>query len=1731
MVSGEGDTPPGGTHRSSGLIPALAFVAVIIVALVVFVVLRQMLPATSAAATGTPAVQSTPSSDRATVGRGEFETPPPPATAAPSPSQPVASPTSIILPISTPAPATATPVVRTTTIATAAAVAPTRTAAPSQPAPAASPSPVAAAAVAPVYAPAALGIPPVIYSFYDWQNTDFAQKMPAAGPVGSLAVFGWGNLHTGPGQYDWSAIDRYLAQAAAMTVTLENGVVISKPIILEIVENESEQPSKQIAHTTGKDAQSARFVYHDYTPAFVRQQISATLTRPITYTQADGQIARLTTDGGSYLAEVGPVTGCVTKTVAIVPKYDNAAWQKYYKEFVAALGARYDKNTQIVAIVFGPGIDQEYGQATKDYQSCALKAQVYKAMPEAAYLDAVVKAGANNDLADAWRAAFPGKPLFFQFTSTGKDRVETLVATNYDPPIGLKQATLRYDNNNQWQSNGRGTWQLMNTFSTTVPIAWENADTDRIVGAGPAALQNRYFTVLAGLSTFPAFMDFNGWLSDLSSSAPWLLDFTRSYLGRSITTTNEVWVAMRDTEFITPTLGAVTYAGWNNDATYGLRRLNDAPLVRGIELAAAPFTLPVAALDHPYALMARRTDSAKGVNALAFAVDQRWPFWKQKPQSVDAGGVWYEVTIKYLDRGTDTFSLVYQDATGVSKRQTITKKNTNSWVTTTVTLNDAYLAAGLPGGADVLLDADVAAKATDGDEVVHMVAIKGFAKAPVALSAYPTPVAADRASWVGQQMAEQATATAVARLPGVLPSPTISRGIQLPIVGPTPSPAPVGAAIAPPGRPTIVPAFYAFYEWRNIDFGALYPDFPAIGSQPVFGWHQVHMGPNNYDWSIVDNYLRNAASMTVTLVTGEVVSKPIILEFTSNESEVYSSQIVHDPSYANNVDPWAARITFHDYTPQFVKNAIVGTLVRPITYATTSGQIATLTKDGGSYLVDILPGVGQCITRTVAIVPKYNNTTWQMYYKQFLTALGERYANHPQIVAFVFGPGMDEEYGGQTKDFFECNTKANPYQTDASYMDAIIKPGVNNDLLDAARAAFPNKPVMLQFTGMGKDRADVAMQEGYAFPIGLKQATLTQDNNNQWQNNNVGTIQIMQRYSQTTYIAWENAYAYTGPNPQGLQIRYQTLLAGLMSFPSYMDFIGGWMFDWDLLDWGVLGFVQSHLGRTITDTQDVWIALRDTDFYPPQGGGALQYGGWHDDWTYALHRHGTESGINNPTIKRTALGAAPYNVPTTTQAHIYSFIARRTDNASGNNVMSFYVDPRWGYYNQPSKAQNASTGAWYSVHARYLDIGTDTFSLSYMSSDNITRTQTFTKNNTKTWMTATLVLNDAVFAHRLARGADIILNSDPQNGGIDEIVHMVQVEAHRGGAPTPTPSWSPTPKPTRTPTRTSIPGSPTPTRTATATGSRTPASTPTPFTELRVNTGGSTYVDSAGYTWVADQYYTDGSWGYFASGTMGTYLSPITVTGTADPLLYQSERYFGRSAGAFIFDVPNGSYEVEMRFAEIFGREPGKRVFNVDLNNTPVLPNLDLAAQAGNNVAFVRTYTVTVSDYQLTVLLTPITDSAKISALRVTRLGVSIPTPTATPTASGPTATSTVTATASATPTRTSTSVPGAPTATVTMTSVATATPTRTPTTALATATVTATPTRTPTTVPATATATVTPTRTASPTATRTPGVLPTATTEPGLEGSITTLEQRYQTLSDLVNRLLTILRLFGGIQ
>ena len=568
--------------------------------------------------------------------------------------------------------------------------------------------------------------------------------------------------------------------------------------------------------------------------------------------------------------------------------------------------------------------------------------------------------------------------------------------------------------------------------------------------------------------------------------------------------------------------------------------------------------------------------------------------------------------------------------------------------------------------------------------------------------------------------------------------------------------------------------------------------------------------------------------------------------------------------------------------------------------------------------------------------------------------------------------GIDAEFGQASRNFNECPVGNVPGMDNNTYMDSLLKIGPNGDVFDTINAAWPDKPVFFQFTGLGKERVDGLMSTLYPSPFSLKQATLSADENNQWQSNGNGTLQIMSRYSQTTNIGWENAYAYTGAGARGLQVRYFTLLAGLQAFPNFMDLIGGWIIDPATYQAGILSFVQPYLGRTIVDTEDVWVALRDTDFWPPTAG-AVGYGGQHDDFTYGMSRVGT---ANNPVIKNNQMAAAPYALPATALNHIYGLLARRTDNASGNSTMSFAADSRWGYNNQIAKSQNPATGAWYDLAIKYVDLGTDTLSLSYMGADGLTKTQTIAKANSRTWVTTTLILNDAVWRHGLAQGADVILSSDPQNGGLDEIVHMVQIKGHSGAGPTPTPLFSPTVRPTRTPTNTPI--------------STTPSATPGPpnvnFSELRVNAGGDTYVDHSGFTWVPDQPYTAGAWGYYASGSMGIYSDTIPISNTLDPAIYQSERWFGRtSVASYLFDVPNGDYQVELMFAELLNKVPGQRMFTIQLQGATIESNFDIVALAGNYTALNRVYTATVSNTQLNITIIPVSEGSKISGIRVTR--------------------------------------------------------------------------------------------------------------------------------------------------
>jgi len=71
---------------------------------------------------------------------------------------------------------------------------------------------------------------------------------------------------------------------------------------------------------------------------------------------------------------------------------------------------------------------------------------------------------------------------------------------------------------------------------------------------------------------------------------------------------------------------------------------------------------------------------------------------------------------------------------------------------------------------------------------------------------------------------------------------------------------------------------------------------------------------------------------------------------------------------------------------------------------------------------------------------------------------------------------------------------------------------------------------------------------------------------------------------------------------------------------------------------------------------------------------------------------------------------------------------------------------------------------------------------------------------------------------------------------------------------------------------------------------------------------------------------------------VGTRLAqPATLLTRADPKLYQTERYGNFT---YQFTVPNGGYNVTLKFAEFYWTSAGKRIFNVAINGTPCADQL-----------------------------------------------------------------------------------------------------------------------------------------------------------------------------------------------
>jgi len=163
----------------------------------------------------------------------------------------------------------------------------------------------------------------------------------------------------------------------------------------------------------------------------------------------------------------------------------------------------------------------------------------------------------------------------------------------------------------------------------------------------------------------------------------------------------------------------------------------------------------------------------------------------------------------------------------------------------------------------------------------------------------------------------------------------------------------------------------------------------------------------------------------------------------------------------------------------------------------------------------------------------------------------------------------------------------------------------------------------------------------------------------------------------------------------------------------------------------------------------------------------------------------------------------------------------------------------------------------------------------------------------------------------------------------------------------------------------------------------------------RINCGGDAYTDEFGQQWLQDDTLYSRSWAQRFAG-LNPFLASQRVTrdpirGVRDWDLLGHFR-FGRHELNYNFAVPNGNYTVELYFTEPWhgtgGSEKtdceGWRIFDVAVNDSVVLDDLDIWAESGHDGALKKTIQTRVTAGRLTISFPEVkAGQALISAIAI----------------------------------------------------------------------------------------------------------------------------------------------------
>ena len=148
---------------------------------------------------------------------------------------------------------------------------------------------------------------------------------------------------------------------------------------------------------------------------------------------------------------------------------------------------------------------------------------------------------------------------------------------------------------------------------------------------------------------------------------------------------------------------------------------------------------------------------------------------------------------------------------------------------------------------------------------------------------------------------------------------------------------------------------------------------------------------------------------------------------------------------------------------------------------------------------------------------------------------------------------------------------------------------------------------------------------------------------------------------------------------------------------------------------------------------------------------------------------------------------------------------------------------------------------------------------------------------------------------------------------------------------------------------------------------------------IRVNAGGPAYHDAKGQLWSADY--------GFNTGDLSNSAPLATVTGTSDPKLFKSARFAPSHTPEleYQFALANGTYKVNLYFAETAWTTKGKRVFDVQMQGANVFSGLDIFAAVGADRALVKSALISVTNRTIIIRFVHHTnaDNPIISAIEI----------------------------------------------------------------------------------------------------------------------------------------------------